>query len=76
MQTNKVGVVGAGAMGAGIAQIASQAGHQVILYDLSQSTLDESALKLAKVMRVLLKRSELHLKSLPISKVVLSDQHK
>ena len=50
MQTNKVGIVGAGAMGAGIAQIASQAGHQVILYDLSQSVLDDSATKLAKVL--------------------------
>ena len=50
MQINKVGVVGAGAMGAGIAQIASQAGHQVILYDLSQDALDESSSKLAKVM--------------------------
>ena len=61
MQTNKVGVVGAGAMGAGIAQIASQAGHQVILYDLSQSTLDESALKLAKVMARLVEKKRITL---------------
>jgi len=56
MQTKKVGVVGAGAMGAGIAQIASQAGHQVVLYDLSQSVLDQSALKLAKVMTRLVEK--------------------
>jgi len=61
MQTNKVGVVGAGAMGAGIAQIASQAGHQVILYDLSQSTLDESASKLAKVMARLVEKKRITL---------------
>ena len=61
MQTNKVGVVGAGAMGAGIAQIASQAGHQVILYDLSQSTLDESASKLAKVMSRLVEKKRITL---------------
>ena len=59
MQTNKVGIVGAGAMGAGIAQIASQAGHQVILYDLSQSTLDESASKLAKVMARLVEKKRI-----------------
>lgn len=59
MQTNKVGVVGAGAMGAGIAQIASQAGHQVILYDLSQSTLDESASKLAKIMSRLVEKKRI-----------------
>jgi 3-hydroxybutyryl-CoA dehydrogenase len=56
MQTKKVGVVGAGAMGAGIAQIASQAGHQVVLYDLSQSVLDQSASKLAKVMTRLVEK--------------------
>ena len=61
MQTNKVGIVGAGAMGAGIAQIASQAGHQVILYDLSQSTLDESASKLAKVMARLVEKKRITL---------------
>lgn len=56
MQTKKVGVVGAGAMGSGIAQIASQAGHQVVLYDLSQSVLDQSALKLAKIMTRLVEK--------------------
>ena len=61
MQTNKLGVVGAGAMGAGIAQIASQAGHQVILYDLSQTTLDESASKLAKVMARLVEKKRITL---------------
>ena len=47
---NKVGIVGAGAMGAGIAQIASQAGHQVVVFDLNQTALDTSSEKLAKVM--------------------------
>ena len=61
MQTNKVGVVGAGAMGSGIAQIASQAGHQVILYDLSQTILDESASKLAKVMARLVEKKRITL---------------
>ena len=56
MQTKKVGVLGAGAMGSGIAQIASQAGHQVVLYDLSQSVLDQSASKLAKVMTRLVEK--------------------
>ncbi|PIK73569.1 3-hydroxyacyl-CoA dehydrogenase, partial [Methylobacterium frigidaeris] len=31
-----VGVVGAGAMGAGIAQVAAQAGHRVLLYDATE----------------------------------------
>ena len=48
-------------MGTGIAQIASQAGHQVILYDLSQTTLDESASKLAKVMARLVEKKRVTL---------------
>jgi len=54
MQTNKVvnlvGIVGAGAMGSGIAQIASQAGLDVIMFDLSEDALTSSASKLEKVM--------------------------
>ena len=54
MQTNKVvnlvGIVGAGAMGSGIAQIASQAGLDVIIFDLSEDALTSSASKLEKVM--------------------------
>ena len=37
----KIGIIGAGAMGSGIAQIASQAGHEVILTDLNSETLNE-----------------------------------
>lgn len=35
-----VGVLGAGTMGAGIAQVAAQAGAQVVLYDIEQRFLD------------------------------------
>lgn len=37
-----IGVVGAGTMGAGIAQVAAQNGHQVIVMDSSQATLDRA----------------------------------
>ena len=47
---NKIGVIGAGAMGSGIAQIASQAGHNVILCDLNAEALKQSAAKLSKVL--------------------------
>ena len=46
---NKVGVVGAGTMGSGIAQIAAQAGCEVILVDSSAEALQRSQEKLAKV---------------------------
>jgi 3-hydroxybutyryl-CoA dehydrogenase len=53
---NKVGIVGAGAMGSGIAQIASQAGHHVVVFDLNQTALDTSSKKLSKVMNRLIEK--------------------
>ena len=32
---SKIGVIGAGTMGAGIAQVAAAAGHQVVLFDVA-----------------------------------------
>lgn len=52
----KIGIIGAGAMGSGIAQIASQAGHEVILTDLNSETLKTSESKLAKVMSRLVEK--------------------
>ncbi|KWB94674.1 3-hydroxyacyl-CoA dehydrogenase [Burkholderia ubonensis] len=37
-----VGVIGAGAMGAGIAQVAAAAGHPVRLYDLNEAACDKA----------------------------------
>ena len=39
---SKIGVVGAGAMGSGIAQIAAAHGHEVILYDTSQPAIERA----------------------------------
>ncbi|MFC3172669.1 3-hydroxyacyl-CoA dehydrogenase [Novosphingobium bradum] len=43
MQLTTLGVVGAGPMGAGIAQIGLTSGLNVVLYDLSQDALDKAA---------------------------------
>ena len=44
MTTNHtfVGVAGAGAMGSGIAQVALQNGHHVVLFDIQQQSLDKA----------------------------------
>lgn len=39
-QINKIGVVGAGQMGRGIAQVAAQSGYEVIVFDISEQGLD------------------------------------
>ena len=39
-KTEKIGVIGAGTMGAGIAQVAAQAGFETLLYDIKQEFID------------------------------------
>lgn len=45
-----IGVVGAGAMGAGIAQVAAQAKARVILYDLQEDALKRASEHLQKIL--------------------------
>src|SRR5215471_6753724 len=40
MSVERVGVVGAGTMGAGIAQIAALGGYETVIYELDQKALD------------------------------------
>ena len=52
----KIGIIGAGVMGSGIAQVASQAGHEVVLTDLNSDVLKSSESKLAKIMAMLVEK--------------------
>ena len=54
-RTVTVGVVGAGAMGAGIAQVAAQAGHQVRLQDARPGAAENA---IAGIRRVLARQTE------------------
>jgi len=54
----QVGVLGAGSMGAGIAQIAAQSGHKVVLCDTKQEQLDLAKNKLAKIMARLVEKGK------------------
>lgn len=56
----KVGVLGAGSMGAGIAQVASQNGHEVILVDTNDVALEKSEKSLAKIMARLVEKGKLN----------------
>ncbi|XZF14498.1 3-hydroxyacyl-CoA dehydrogenase NAD-binding domain-containing protein [Chitinophagaceae bacterium MMS25-I14] len=55
MQTNNwiIGVIGSGAMGSGIAQVAATAGHNVILYDNNTAALDKAKTSLSSTLQKL-----------------------
>ena len=48
MEISKVGVVGAGLMGHGIAQVSAQAGYDVVLCEIDEGCLDEGIGKIEK----------------------------
>ncbi len=49
----EIGVIGAGAMGAGIAQIAAQAGHRVCLFDTGMGAADRAKAKIGELLATL-----------------------
>lgn len=55
----KVGVIGSGTMGSGIAQVASTANCQVILYDVKEEALAKSKAALEKIMKRLVEKGRL-----------------
>ncbi|MEM0995371.1 MAG: 3-hydroxyacyl-CoA dehydrogenase NAD-binding domain-containing protein, partial [Bacteroidota bacterium] len=50
MNFKKIGIIGAGAMGSGIAQVAATANSQVWLFDASSAAMESSKTKLAKIL--------------------------
>lgn len=54
-----IGVIGAGAMGSGIAQVAAQNGHTVVLTDAHPEALSMSREKLAKVLERLVAKAKM-----------------
>jgi len=46
----KIGIVGSGSMGSGIAQVAATAGHEVILFDNNKEALTRASEKLQKIL--------------------------
>lgn len=55
----KIGITGAGAMGSGIAQVAAQNGHQVILNDTKAEALDKSKLQLGNTLSKLIEKGKI-----------------
>jgi 3-hydroxybutyryl-CoA dehydrogenase len=56
---SKVGIIGAGTMGAGIAQVAATAGCKVSLFDLNTDQLEKAASALEKVLDRLIEKGRI-----------------
>ena len=56
MKITNVGIIGAGTMGSGIAQVAATAGCMVKLFDLNQEALDKAKAALEKIMTRLVEK--------------------
>ena len=59
LKMKKIGVIGAGAMGSGIAQVAASNGHSVVLSDNSSEQLERSKTALSKVLNRLVEKGSM-----------------
>lgn len=53
-----IGIIGAGAMGAGIAQVAATAGEEVMVFDTNSASLDKAGAKLNKLFDRLVEKEK------------------
>jgi 3-hydroxybutyryl-CoA dehydrogenase len=58
MQIERIGVIGAGQMGNGIAHVAALSGHQVVLQDISEAQLDKALATIGKNMGRLVRKEK------------------
>lgn len=69
----KVGVIGCGAMGSGIAQIAATMGHDVVVYDNNLTALDKSKEKLITTLQKLADKGKIENAEVIMSKFNFSN---
>ena len=55
----KIGILGSGSMGSGIAQIAATAGHEVILYDKNKEALTKTSKNLRRILNRLVEKGRI-----------------
>lgn len=57
-QSSVIGVIGSGAMGSGIAQVAATAGHHVVIYDNNSAQLDKAKANLHSTLNKLVEKGK------------------
>ncbi len=55
----KIGILGAGSMGSGIAQVAAMAGHEVMLFDANNDALTRASANLQKILNRLVEKGKM-----------------
>ena len=55
----KIGVIGSGAMGSGIAQVAAQAGHDVVVFDEQTTALERASANLQSTLSKLVEKGKI-----------------
>jgi 3-hydroxybutyryl-CoA dehydrogenase len=58
-KNSKIGVIGAGTMGGGIAQLAAMAGHDVVLFDTSSVAMKQAGERLHKSLDTLVEKGKI-----------------
>jgi 3-hydroxybutyryl-CoA dehydrogenase len=58
-QSSVIGVVGSGAMGSGIAQVAATAGHKVIVFDNNAAALSKAENNLKSTLQKLVEKQKM-----------------
>ncbi len=78
LEINKIGVIGAGLMGAGIAYVSAKAGIDVVLIDRDQASADKgkSWAETAEDKAISKKRSTAEKKEAILSKIIATDDYK
>ena len=69
MKISKIGIVGAGQMGAGIAQVAATSGLSVVVTDVAQASLDKGQAAVTKSLGRLVKKEKI-IFSKPESRII------
>src|SRR4051812_10649598 len=59
MQLRPTGIIGSGAMGVGIAQVAAMAGHSVVVYDNNTTALHKAQTNLAATLNKLQEKGKI-----------------
>ena len=73
MNKQIIGIIGSGAMGSGIGQVAAMAGHSVVIYDNNKTSLDKSKASLTATLQKLEEKGKIPSAADVIHRLIFAD---